>query len=215
MIVGWPWRALDWLRDAVGLGDAEGLVLLPVGALAVPAAVLDEATAGAAGHFRFDPLAVGAGAGVVAGGGLLLHRHGFGRSPLFFRASPRFGEPSNPHLHFSSLPRDVPMGWRKSSVIFLGPLGVPCWERQSRWLRLRRWGEHRTWRRLEPQQRRDQRQRQCRHWRQQQRQRPTLPRAPVKPSSVDDSRNCRSSSGRSCQKGLLYSRRAPKRRRLR
>ena len=59
-------------------------MLLPVGALAVPAAVLDEAAAAAARHFRFGPLAVGAGAGVVVGGGLLLQGHGFGRLLSFF-----------------------------------------------------------------------------------------------------------------------------------
>ena len=54
-------------------------MLLPVGPLAVPAAVVDEAASGAARRFRIGPLAVGAGAVVVAGGGLFLHRHGFGR----------------------------------------------------------------------------------------------------------------------------------------
>ena len=87
MSAAWPRRAIDWLRDAVGLGDAEGLVLLPVDALAVPAAVLDEAAPGAARHFWFGLLAVDAGPGVVAGGGLLLHnRHGW----LFGRGSGSF-----------------------------------------------------------------------------------------------------------------------------
>ena len=55
-------------------------MLLPVGPLAVPAAVLDEAAAGAARQGGLVALAVGAGAGVVAGGGLLLLGwHGFGR----------------------------------------------------------------------------------------------------------------------------------------
>ena len=54
-------------------------MLLPVGLLAVPAAVLDEAEAGAARQGGLVALAVGAGAGVVAGGGLLLGWHGFGR----------------------------------------------------------------------------------------------------------------------------------------
>ena len=81
MSAGWPRRALNRPRDAVGLGDAEGLVLLPVGPLAVPAAVLDEAAAGAVRQGRLVALAVGAGGGVVAGGGLLLLGwHGFGRA---------------------------------------------------------------------------------------------------------------------------------------
>ena len=55
-------------------------MLLPVGPLAVSAAVLDEAAAGAARQGGLVALAVGAGAGVVAGGGLLLLGwHGFGR----------------------------------------------------------------------------------------------------------------------------------------
>ena len=71
---------------SVGLGDAEGLVLLPVGALAVLAAVEDEAAVGAARHGQFLLPTVAADNSVVAGRGLLLHRHGFGRSStLFFR----------------------------------------------------------------------------------------------------------------------------------
>ena len=64
-------------------------MLLPVGALAVPAAVVHEAAAGAA-HFRIGPPAVGAGAVVVAEGGLLLHRQAFGEEGLdlvFFQDS--------------------------------------------------------------------------------------------------------------------------------
>ena len=46
-------------------------MLLPVGPLVVLAEEVDEAAAAAARHLRVGPLAVGAGAGAVAGGGLM------------------------------------------------------------------------------------------------------------------------------------------------
>ena len=82
----------------VGLGDAEELVVLPVGALAVLAAVVHEAAAGAARHFRIGPIAAGAGAGIVAGEGLLLQGNGFGRclSRVALVFLLRLAKPSNP-----------------------------------------------------------------------------------------------------------------------
>ena len=70
-------------------------MLLPVGLLAVPAAVLDEAAAGAARQGGLVALAVGAGAGFVAGGRLLLLGwHGFGRRGE--KRARGLGNPSNP-----------------------------------------------------------------------------------------------------------------------
>ena len=75
-------------------------MLLPVGPLAVPAAVLDEAAAGAARQGGLVALAVGAGVGVVAGGGLLLLGwHGFGRRGE--KTARGLGNPSNPRSRFS------------------------------------------------------------------------------------------------------------------
>ena len=54
-------RILDLLGGtwaSVGLGDAEGLVLLPICSLAVLAAVKDEATAGTVEEFLLAALAV-------------------------------------------------------------------------------------------------------------------------------------------------------------
>jgi len=117
MSAGWPRRALDWLRDAVALGDAEGLVLLPVGALAVLAAVVDNAAAGAARHGRLLLPAVAADNGVVAGGGLLLHRHGFGRASALLRSFGVLGNPATPigtfFRPFPSLGLSRPAAWVK------------------------------------------------------------------------------------------------------
>ena len=80
MCTRWTCSALDWIWDAVGFGDAERFVMLPVGPLAVFAAVLDEVAAGAARQSGLVAFAVGTNVGVVAGGGLLLLGwHGFGR----------------------------------------------------------------------------------------------------------------------------------------
>ena len=57
---------------SVGLGDAEGLVLLPICSLAVLAAVKDQATEGAVEEFLLAALAVVAGFVPDARGGLLL-----------------------------------------------------------------------------------------------------------------------------------------------
>ena len=56
----------------VGLGDAEGLVLLPICSLAVLAAVKDQATAGAVEEYLLAALAVVAGFVPDARGRLLL-----------------------------------------------------------------------------------------------------------------------------------------------
>ena len=101
MSAGWPRRALDWLRDAVALGDAAGLVILSVGSLAVLAAVEDEAAAGAARHGRSFLPAVAANNSAVAGGGLLLHRHGFGRASALLRSFGVLGNPATPALPLS------------------------------------------------------------------------------------------------------------------
>ena len=74
-------------------------MLLPVGPLAVPAAVLDEAAAGAARQGGLMALAMGSGAGVVAGGGLLLLGwHGFGRRR---KKGEGLGKPQQPPIENS------------------------------------------------------------------------------------------------------------------